>query len=292
MHCHAGEPVLGCPQTATKREASVARTPEQLTIDTEGNPVAVRLRRSDRAKRLQIRIGHDGAEIVLPKRAAVHEAETFLRERSTWVLAKLSELRATRSAVHAEEQSLPDSAVLLAGEWLPLSINISQASQGQSAIRAGRRSKVSLVDDAIVLRTAGTDDTSPEDMLARWLRNRARREITQRVAIRSEEMGVQPGKLSIRDQRTRWASCSASGNLSFSWRLICAPPDVLDYIVVHELAHLAHMNHSKRFWRIVESHVGDIGRFRKWLTQRAWLIRQPIRLPAPACGEQLVLWAH
>lgn len=250
----------------------MARTPQQLTIDTGEQNVAVRLRRSVRAKRLQIRVGHDGAEIVLPKRLAVREAEEFLRQRSKWVLAKLSELRATRRNVD-HEAFPPGNAVLLAGEWLAVRI----ARNG-----AEKRGHIRLVDGEVVIRLPNAAGACLHTLLERWLRRRARREITQCIARRSEEMDVRPAGLSIRDQRTRWASCSSAGNVSFSWRLICAPPDVLDYIVVHELAHLVHLNHSKRFWRIVESRCGDIGRFRTWLTERSWLIRQPIRLAPSA----------
>jgi len=274
----------------------VARTPEQLTIAAAGRSVAVRLRRSMRARRLQIQVGHDGAEIVLPTRSSVQQAREFLAERAGWVLAKLAELRATRSRVE-QEHCLPDDAVLLAGEWLPLRIARSDVGRAYQHATDGRRiPRVSmhalrLAGGEVLVRLPAAAGAGPAVLVERWLRGLARREITRCVARRSSEMSVSPRRLFIRDQRTRWASCSSAGNLSFSWRLISAPPDVLDYVVVHELAHLLHMNHSKRFWRIVESHCGDVGRFRTWLRERSWLIREPIRLAPPATpGEQLGLW--
>ena len=80
-------------------------------------------------------------------------------------------------------------------------------------------------------------------------------------------LGVTYGKISIRDQKTRWGSCSSEGNLSFNWRLILAPPDVLDYVVIHELCHRKEMNHSKEFWALVESLMPEYKERRKWLRE-------------------------
>ena len=80
-------------------------------------------------------------------------------------------------------------------------------------------------------------------------------------------MGVTYGRISIREQKTRWGSCSSKGNLNFNWRLIFAPPEVLDYVVVHELAHRKEMNHSKAFYAIVESIMPDYRKWKKWLKE-------------------------
>ena len=86
-------------------------------------------------------------------------------------------------------------------------------------------------------------------------------------------MGVHHKKIAIRDQKTRWGSCSSSGTLSFNWRLIMAPPEVLDYVVVHELAHFTHMDHSKAFWATVESVPPDYEKHRKWLNEHGQELR-------------------
>ena len=89
--------------------------------------------------------------------------------------------------------------------------------------------------------------------------------LQQRTGYYAQRMGVVYGRITIRDQRTRWGSCSIKGNLNYNWRLILAPYEVLDYVVVHELAHLKEMNHSERFWRIVEEAMTDYQRRRSWL---------------------------
>jgi predicted metal-dependent hydrolase len=104
----------------------------------------------------------------------------------------------------------------------------------------------------------------PGDVEA-WYREEARRHIAAVVTRESPRLGVRPARVGIRDPRTRWGSCSARGNLSFSWRLVIAPAEVLEYVVVHELCHLRELNHSKRFYRLLdEAHPG-------WRARSAWL---------------------
>lgn len=96
-------------------------------------------------------------------------------------------------------------------------------------------------------------------------RNGAKEYIPKRASHFAHMLGVSYGTITIRDQKTRWGSCSSKGNLSFNWRLILAPPQVLDYVVVHELCHRKEMNHSKQFWELVESVMPDYAVHRKWL---------------------------
>ena len=134
------------------------------------------------------------------------------------------------------------------------------------------RGSARLVGDRLLVRV-GRDGRTPADLLEGWLRARARLAITARVAARSAEMGVPPGRISIRDQSSRWASASASGALSFSWRLILAPPDVLDAVVVHELAHLRVRGHSRAFWELAERHAPQTREARRWLRAHAREVR-------------------
>ncbi len=96
--------------------------------------------------------------------------------------------------------------------------------------------------------------------------------LQQRAAYFAQRMGVDYGRISVRDQKTRWGSCSAKGNLNFNWRLILAPEQVLDYVVVHELAHRREMNHSKRFWALVEAVLPDYQSRRRWLKENGDLL--------------------
>ena len=111
------------------------------------------------------------------------------------------------------------------------------------------------------------EKTPSEKRLEAIYRKAAREYFPKRVSHYARMLGVTYGKISIRDQKTRWGSCSSEGNLSFNWRLILAPPDVLDYVVIHELCHRKEMNHSKEFWALVESLMPKYKERRKWLRE-------------------------
>ena len=118
--------------------------------------------------------------------------------------------------------------------------------------------------------------SSERQRIERSLRREARQVISERVRLRSPQVGVAVGRLQIRDQRSRWGSASRSGTLSFSWRLVLCPPDVLDYVVVHELAHLRVPGHGRRFWALVERHFGDPRPVRRWLREHQDEIRHAL----------------
>ena len=113
--------------------------------------------------------------------------------------------------------------------------------------------------------SATVGGAAAEGVLERWYREQARASLAVLVAEEGERLGLHATRITIRDQRTRWASCSRSGALSFSWRLVLAPPDVARYVVVHELCHIAEPNHGPRFWSLVDAASPD------WREQRAWL---------------------
>jgi predicted metal-dependent hydrolase len=106
---------------------------------------------------------------------------------------------------------------------------------------------------------------APAGDIERWYREEARRHIAAAVLRESRRLVVRPGRIGIRDPRTRWGSCSARGSLSFSWRLVIAPAEVLEYVVVHELCHLRELNHSQRFYRLLDDARPG------WRAQSAWL---------------------
>ena len=126
------------------------------------------------------------------------------------------------------------------------------------------RSEIAQEGDELILRR-GADRAAPQQVLREWLVDRARETFAERVAHWAPRIGVTFKRLSIRDQRTVWGSCTRAGDLSFNWRIIMAPPEALDYLVIHELCHRLEMNHSKRYWANVAKHCPD------WKKQRAWL---------------------
>jgi predicted metal-dependent hydrolase len=117
---------------------------------------------------------------------------------------------------------------------------------------------------------------SAEEVAEAWLRRQAGYDLADRLAARSAEMGLRHGLVRVRDQATRWGSCASTTNLAFNWRLVMAPPQVLDYVVVHELAHLVEMNHGPAFWAVVARHCPEWRWSRRWLRSNHELLRVPL----------------
>jgi predicted metal-dependent hydrolase len=149
----------------------------------------------------------------------------------------------------------------------PLPIVAGAGSRPVARLRGGR-----------VLVGGPTEEAAPA--LERWYRREARHRLAAAVGRESARLGLRPRGLTVRDPRTRWGSCSSRGSLSFSWRLLVAPPEVLDYVVIHELCHLRELNHSLAFWRLLDAARPG------WRDQAAWLAEHGLELgsyaPRPA----------
>ena len=200
------------------------------------------LRRSTRARRVRVSVDGDGAvSVTLPKRAARREADAAVRELAPWIERRR---RALARAV-AEVARTPGTFPYLGAEL---------RVQPERRTRVHRRGDVLLVPE----RDAA-------EAIERWYRRSARQEIADRLDYAAARAGVSYSGLTIRGQRTRWASCSATGGMSFNWRLLLAPEAVLDYVVEHEVCHLEVMDHSPRFWRLLEQRVPDWRDHARWL---------------------------
>jgi predicted metal-dependent hydrolase len=228
---------------------------------------AYAIRRSRRAKRARLTISRDGqATVVLPLAVPDTIAAQLVQRHARWLDRQRARIGAQQAALAARPALADGRPVMLRG--------IAHAVLVQERPSAGR-DQVRLDDRAATITVlAGRRATrSLADTLAGWLREEARRELEAAVATRAAEMGLAAGRVSVRDQRSRWASASTSGNLSFSWRLILCPPQVLDYVVVHELAHLRWRGHGPRFWALVRRHAPDADAHRRWLRENHSAIR-------------------
>ncbi len=257
------------------RIGSMGRWPESLEVVTEARTEVVALRRSARARRLQLRVDAEGAELVVPNRGTLVQARAFLDERAIWLLESLDEVRYRQLQRDARQAAvLPDNAALCDGAWYPVELVGAHATR--------KRASVSLCDDheTITVRLPMVGDACPREAIEAFLRRRARREITRDVERCAGAMGASFNRIFVRDQKTRWGSCSGRGNLSFSWRTVCLPPAVREYVVIHELTHLTHMDHSETFWRAVERHCPALEAHRAWIKSHGWQVREPVRLNA------------
>jgi predicted metal-dependent hydrolase len=220
------------------------------------------VRRSDRAHRTRLTVSREGETVVvLPRGVPVAEAARMVEHHAAWIDRHVARVAEERARLAARPPLGAGRVLEVAGEPL------CTRSVGGGRV-VGTRSRVDLASGELVVRL-GQDGRGTAEVLEAWLRQRAREAIAARVKTRAPELGVRPGRLAIRDQRSRWASASASGALSFGWRLILAPPFVLDAVVVHELAHLRIRGHTRRFWALVERHAPRTPEARRWLREHA-----------------------
>jgi predicted metal-dependent hydrolase len=240
------------------------------TLHLPGGRIDYVVRRSPRARRLRVTIDPQrGVVVSLPPSSrrgwARPDVESFLREREAWLRRHLDRQAAERAEV-AARGGLSDGAMLrYKGELHRL--RILRAPPGTRRSRVSREG--SDEHDQLVIFVARDDRRDVGTVLVDWLKTRARDAIDRSVARHAEALRVDPAAITVRDAKTRWGSASRKGRLSFSWRLVLAPPEALDTVVVHELAHLRYFGHGPRFWGLVASRRPDHLAWRKWLREHS-----------------------
>lgn len=224
--------------------------PQAIDIVFDDAIYLVRLRRHRQARRYTLRIQAATREVVLtlPPRGSVKEAKAFASKHGGWIAARLGRL--------------PAIVPFRDGTVLPL-----RGVAHRIVHRRGARGTVWSETDAHGERLLCVAGQAPHvaRRVADFLKREARRDVEAASRRYGEKLGVTIKRITVRDQTSRWGSCSTTGALSFSWRLILAPPYVLDYLAAHEVAHLIEMNHSQRFWRLVERICPAIHRAKAWL---------------------------
>ncbi|ARO15332.1 Zinc metallopeptidase protein [Ketogulonicigenium robustum] len=213
----------------------------QRHTSTDAQPILVKLRRNARATRLTLRIAQrDGAvTLTLPPRTPVAEAQRFAESRRDWIIRHLP-----AQGLHA----------LRLGDQIPLrGTLLTLATGAQRGVQA----------TPTQLCVPGGVALGPR--VAAFLKAQARDDISHAADIYAAKTGRAFTRLTLRDTRSRWGSCTSDGALMFNWRLVMAPPAILHYVAAHEVAHLTHMDHSDRFWSLVAQIFPDHAAARQWL---------------------------
>lgn len=221
------------------------------------------LKVSLRARRLRLAVRPDtGLEVTTPKGVAIGRIEAILREKAAWIEATLQRF-ATQAPV-ATIAAYDGANIPFAG--ISLEFRVRQ-------VASATRTHFALTGAILTVTTPHTDAPTLRAALEAWYRRQAHHIFAQRVAYWNARYGFEHGRISIKDQKSRWGSCSQAGNLNFNWRLLLAPIEALDYIVIHELAHLKEGNHSSRFWALVATQCPDYKQQRRWLRQHGHELR-------------------
>jgi predicted metal-dependent hydrolase len=238
-----------------------------------GGPLAYTLRRSPRSRGLRVTIDPArGVVVTIPPpgrrgwaRADARVTE-FLSERESWVRHHVRRQERLREELAARGGLHDGGQIRYRGELHRFRI--------EPPAGPARRSTVSregdLDGDLLVLRLGQRDRREPARVVMDWCRERAREAIDHAIAEHAAALAVQPAGITLRDPRTRWGSASRQRTLSFSWRLILAPPEAWETVVVHELAHLRIFGHTPRFWELVASRRPDHATWRRWLRQHSY----------------------
>ena len=229
----------------------MARTTYKGLMRIAGQPVPLNVRVNPRARRIIVKVHPSTGDVsvVAPSARAINPAIDFARAERDWIAERLS--RIPPAVPFAPGAVVPYRGVEHVIRW--------------SGVKRGL---VTIDQDAWrpTIRVAGGLEFVGR-RLEDWLKRQARFHLTRKIEIYAEMLGVKVRRLTIRDGASRWGSCSSTGALSFSWRLIMAPSMVLDYVAAHEVAHLKEMNHGPRFWRHVERLVGDSTKAQDWLRE-------------------------
>ncbi|HXH61230.1 MAG TPA: SprT family zinc-dependent metalloprotease [Fimbriimonadaceae bacterium] len=210
----------------------------------DGRAVPFLVKEVPRARSIRIRVTHEGVVVTKPYRVPRYEVEAFVEHSHKWIIAQIDEMGTLA------QKTLSDRIHYL-GE-----------------VREIRRASVPPVRfSGDVFWAPGEDAAERLEAVLEWMRRRAKPVLRDSVYRWSSRMCVTVRRMGVRDQTSRWGSCSSAASVSFNWRLVMAPQAVLEYIVVHELAHILEHNHSDRFWRVVETHCPDYEACEKWLDE-------------------------
>jgi predicted metal-dependent hydrolase len=220
-------------------------------LTVHGLDKAVEVRRHPAARRLTLRVSQTRRSVIVtvPSRCRIDEASLFVHRNIDWVRARLG--------------ALPDLVPFADGMTLPVR-GISHKvrfrdERGGPIVRIERN----IAGDPTLIVRGRAEHCARR--LKDWLLAQAKLDLDCAVEVHAKRLGLKPKKLALRDQASRWGSCSSTGVLSFSWRLILAPAHVLDYVAAHEVAHLAEMNHGPRFWTLVRKSFPEMEKAKTWL---------------------------
>lgn len=237
--------------------------------------IAYEVRTSARAKRLRLTVQPDGVEVVVPPRVPKHEVERFVSSHRGWIYEKVEKYQALLSHHNGPDRLQDGTCIPFRGEPTPLAVVPTNRVYPRVVEGDGFRLELPmrLPSDA--------HEEVIERALTTHLKRQAKSDAEMAIERFGEPHGLKPSGLRIKDQKRLWGSCTYAGVINLNWRLILAPVEVFDYVVVHELCHLRHRHHQPPFWRMVGEVMPDFERHRQWLKVKGHLLT----LKRPRAGE-------
>ncbi len=245
-------PLLSKPRRSVRKPAP----PETRTLDVAGRLMPLTIKQHERATRITLRIepGGRALKMTIPSGLARRDVDAFLDRHQGWLMTKLAKF-STDTGLH------DGGTILFRG--------ISHRIQHTGSLRG--LTEATVIDGKPVLRVSGM----PEHLgrrIATFLKKEARADLERLAKFHAHSIRAPIKSISMKDTRSRWGSCSAEGNLSFSWRIIMAPPAVVDYLAAHEVAHLKEMNHGPHFWALCKKLCPGMEDAKSWLKRHGSLL--------------------
>ncbi len=242
--------------------AQAEAPPEEKTrrVEDELGPLEYVLSRNRRRRRLVLYVHRDGKiEVRAPVRATLGEIDAFVRGKTDWIRQMLSKVEQSRPAAR---EFVTGESILYRGKPHTLQVEVALFEESRVLLQ-GTTLRVQIGPAADEWHRRNR----VRNALRQWLVDRALEEAKAQMPALAEKIGVRFRQVRMRDLKSRWGSCSGRGAISISFRIIMAPPKVVEYLFIHELCHLVHPNHSAEFWTLVAQHLPDHKRHRKWLRQ-------------------------
>jgi predicted metal-dependent hydrolase len=226
-----------------------------ITLDQE--TISYTLKRSYRARLVWLNIKPTGLTVTVPRNYNITRLADYLKSKSAWILRNLN-LYCQASPAPVTVNSFPTNTISYLGKSLHV---IADLHSGKDPVK--------MVQDTLIVNLNSQSAALLALQLECWLKARATELIRVKVHQFSLQMGLVYNRIVIRDQKSRWGSCSVLKNLNFNWRLIMAPEPVMDYVIVHEICHLREMSHSRSFWELVAEYCPHWQEYRTWLRKHS-----------------------
>ncbi|OUR73419.1 hypothetical protein A9Q78_03235 [Methylophaga sp. 41_12_T18] len=220
----------------------------------QGDGFSVTIIKSTRRKTMALKVNRDGVSVHMPSNAAISLAKNFVQQKTSWIQYKLKQQNSRQLII---KHYVDGESLLFLGEQYNLRLN-------QSAVTNIHKDNTDIV---ITSRSATPSTASVKRNVVNWYKQQAELYIKERTQQLTTETGLKPRSITVKTYKARWGSCKITGDIQFNWKLLLAPPAIIDYVIVHELCHLVHHNHSAAFWQLVAYHFPDFKQARLWLKE-------------------------
>lgn len=231
--------------------------------------LAYTVKRSKRAKLARVIVTADKVEVVVPLGTPAQWVQQWVHSKQAWIANTSAKLRAQASQTPslAPLNYVDGMSVPFAGQHYPLQVITTTLKRAKLEFNAH------FIVSIPHTLTAAEHSTVIKTLVWQWLKNSAKQRIEQIIARHAPRRQLFPGKLALKTQKSRWGSCSTQNNININWLLILAPPEILEYVVVHELCHIREKNHSAQFWALVAEHLPHYQQQRDWLKRHGTTLK-------------------